>query len=341
MKVAIVTTTIHVPEVIALHHEFYPDAVYFISGDAKTPNREIREFLKAIPNCYYYSPEDQKALDYQCSDLLGWNTVQRRNIALLEAMKYDVDIIIVIDDDNIPVNKDHIPLMIDLISNPFSGLQVSSENNWIDTGRFLQPRVIMRGVPFCKKDAGYTYSSVIQKKIGIVAGLSIGDPDINAAEWLVNPPFVTNAHETLNPVLLLDKNSFAPFNSQNTAYCKELFPLAFVIPFIGKYNDIWSSYIAEKILRQFDYSVAFGRPFSFQARNKHNYIQDLKIELLGIEYTENFCQILNDIDLNMSDVTSCLRQIFTSLKGYNFFPNEAVEAGLAWCSDVSNILQSQ
>jgi hypothetical protein len=341
MKVAIVTTTIYVPKVIALHHEFYPDAVYFISGDIKTPNREIREFLKTIPNGFYYSPEDQKALGYQCSDLIGWNTTLRRNIALLEAIKWDADIIVVIDDDNIPVNKNHVPLMVDLLSNPFSGLQVSSDNNWIDTGRFLLPRVIMRGMPFCRKEGVYTYSSVIREKIGIVAGLSVGDPDINAAEWLVNPPFVTNAHDILNPVLLLDKQAFAPFNSQNTAYSKELSPLAFVVPFIGRYEDIWSSYIAKRILKQFDYYVAFGRPFSFQARNAHDYVYDLKTEMLGIEHTENFCHALNDIEITMPDITSCLRQIFTSLQDYKFFPNEAAEAGLVWCSDVAGILQSQ
>jgi hypothetical protein len=286
---------------------------------------------------HYYSPEDQEALGYACSEIIGWNSIQRRNIAMLEAIKGGADVIVLIDDDNIPMTRDHIPAMGKLLETPFSGCMVSSDNRWVDSGRFLVPPVIMRGLDWTKKDGKLKFHPVVQKKIGLVAGLSLGDPDINASEWLVKAPYVSNSHELLNTGFLVSPDAWAPFNSQNTAWQRELFPLMFVIPFIGKYDDIWCSYIAERIMRETEFHVYFGKPFSLQARNVHNYIYDLTTEILGIEYTEKFCNILDSLTLRGEDVNARIGYIFKELKKTDFFPQKAAEAGIAWCKDIARI----
>jgi hypothetical protein len=337
MKVSIVTTTIHVPEVLALHSEYYSDASFYITGDKKTPENELRNFLKAIPNAHYYSPEEQEKLGYACSGLIGWNTIQRRNIALLEAIKAGSDVIVIIDDDNIPLSRGHVSDMCSLIDKPFSGCLVNSDNRWVDTGRFLVPGVIMRGLSWGKKNGALHYESAVRKDVGVVYGLSIGDPDINASEWLVKPPYVTGAWELMNPGLLVSKEAWCPFNSQNTAWRRELFPLMFLVPFVGKYDDIWGSYIAERIMRETQYYLYFGKPFSLQARNDHNYIHDLETEMLGIKYTQMLCDRLDEMAVTGSDVNAMLEAIFSRLSKQDFFPSKAAEAGLAWCKDIQKV----
>src|ERR1700684_3197168 len=100
MKTALITTTINVPHVLALYRKLGPDVRFFIAGDHKTPDKAY-QFVAELGDCYCILPDAQE--DWKCSALIGWNTVQRRNIALLEAVKWGADLIITIDDDNIPL----------------------------------------------------------------------------------------------------------------------------------------------------------------------------------------------------------------------------------------------
>ncbi|GHV13961.1 hypothetical protein FACS189491_09640 [Spirochaetia bacterium] len=335
MKIAIATTTIHISNVIALHQEYYPDAVIHIAGDRKTPHGQMRAFIKTLPNVRYYSPEDQQV--YACSEPIGWNKIMRRNLAILEAIKDGADVIVSIDDDNIPMTRNHIPAMGKLLELPFSGCILSSENHWLNPGIFLVPPVIIRGFDFDKKGGALIYETVVRKKVGVAAGLSLGDPDITAAEWLVNPPKVTGYHELLESGFVVSPDTWSPFNSQNTAWRRELAPLMFVIPFVGRYDDIWCCYIAERIMRETDFHIYFGKPFSLQSRVAHNYISELALEMPGIKYTDQLCKFLDSLTLPHGDVNEKLKAIFTELKETDFFPQEASDAGIAWCEDITKV----
>src|ERR1700758_1270639 len=100
MKVALVTTTIFVPHVLRLYRRCDPDVRFFIAGDWKTP-LEANTLAGEIKNAWVIYPEMQR--EWKCSELIGWNCIQRRNIATLEALKWGADIIVFVDDDNIPV----------------------------------------------------------------------------------------------------------------------------------------------------------------------------------------------------------------------------------------------
>src|ERR1700721_1523424 len=105
-KVALITTTIFVPEVLQLYRAIGTNyfsipanlTKFFVAADEKTP-LEAYQFCADISDCEIYSPDRQKELGYECSPLLGWNCVQRRNIALLEALRWGADIIKTIDAD--------------------------------------------------------------------------------------------------------------------------------------------------------------------------------------------------------------------------------------------------
>ena len=88
MKVAIATTTINVPKLLELLHAHDPDVGIFVAGDLKTPEPQCADFVNKLgANAWYLSVETQKSLGYACSELIGWNCIQRRNIAKAEAQQ--------------------------------------------------------------------------------------------------------------------------------------------------------------------------------------------------------------------------------------------------------------
>ena len=106
MKLALITTTIYVPHALLRYRELNKEVMFFIAGDRKTPHQEVRRLVSTLGNAVYYSDTEQEKLGYRSSQVIGWNQVQRRNIALLEALKYGADIIITVDDDNVPLDID-------------------------------------------------------------------------------------------------------------------------------------------------------------------------------------------------------------------------------------------
>ena len=159
-----------------------------VIGDKKTPERETRDFVHALGNATYLSPEDQEKLRYKSSALIGWNSIQRRKIGFLEALKHGADIIISDDDDNIPMDKHYIEQFTSLLTNPYHGVSLTSPSGWVNIGEFLKPKIYHRGFPyeFRHKNLEYSLLPVANAHIGVAAGLWLGDPDIDAMERITN-----------------------------------------------------------------------------------------------------------------------------------------------------------
>lgn len=340
MKAILITTTIYVPEVLRVYRKFAPEVLFIIAGDKKTPHKEVRNLANELGNTLYLSDEEQEKLGYQSSAVIGWNKIMRRNIALLEAIKQKPDFIISIDDDNIPLENHYFEHFYKIFGTPFTGLMISSPNKWINVGEFLEPPVYHRGFPFDKRSfmKNFHFKPVFDKKIGVAAGLWLGDPDIDAMDRIVNKPLVLNVSEVLRGGFIVDNTNFTPFNSQNTAYRFELAPLMMVLVGVGRYDDIWASYIAERVLMETDYYVHFGQPFVWQERNPQNLWKNLKDELLGMEYTTQFCNDLLDIDIGEGSIIDKLYRIYSQLKTKSYIPPIVFELGEAWCRDLEKIL---
>jgi len=340
MKVALITTTIRVPEVLTLYREFNKEAMFFISGDRNAPHDEVRKLVARIGNAVYYSDSDQEKLGYKCCDLIGWNRIMRRNIALLEAIKYRSDIIISIDDDNIPLGRDYFDHFVKVLSQPFSGIQVASSDGWFNIGDYLVPHIYHRGFPYECRNKKHTYSvrHVRGEKIGVAAGLWFGDPDIDAMERIATHPEVHQVSEIIREGLCIDLEVFSPTNSQNTAYVAALAPLLMVWTGIGRYDDIWASYCAQRIMRTLGYHVYYGPPFVWQERNYQNLWQNLRDEIYGAENTFTYCQDLLKADVGEGEVVERLERIYEQLKEKKYLPPVVYELGKAWCEDVKKIL---
>jgi hypothetical protein len=345
MKLCLISTTVHSPKVYDLFRRFGPDVEIIVAGDCNTPHEKITALFSTLGNARYLDVAGQRRLGYACSELIGWNCIQRRNVALLEAIKSKADIIVTVDDDNIPIASDYFDHFRRIFSQPFSGLIADAKANgrvdqrWFDVGRLLVPPAIHRGFPSNLRhlDIGPILTPAIDAKVGVAAGLWMGAPDTDAPNRIVNQPVTYGWSEVLRAGVLVKPGCFAPFNSQNTAYTHELAPLMMVLPFVGRYDDIWASYIAERVMMERDEHVHFGPPLVWQERNAHDFVNDLSEEMLGLKYTQRFVQDLCGTDIGKGTPVTQMRRIFEKLDGCAYMPKQTVKVGLTWCDDVERI----
>jgi Reversibly glycosylated polypeptide len=339
MKIALITTTINIPKVLSLYRTFDESVEFFITGDKKTPHEEVRNFVRKLGNARYYAVEDQEKLGYRSSEIIGWNKIMRRNIALLEAVRSGADLIVTIDDDNIPCDANYFADFRRLFAAPFNGLMAAPESGWFDIGGLLTPTVFHRGFPYDRRgpDRGYRMSPVTGAKIGVAAGLWMGDPDIDAMQRLTNGPMVLSCSELIRSGLTVSPSCMTVFNSQNTAFLRALAPLLMVWISVGRYDDIWAAYVTQRIMREEDYAVHFGRPFVWQERNVQNLWNNLRDEVMGMETTPRFVRDLNDMELGGGGVLERLRALYRQLGKLDYIPKPCLDLGEAWCADFERI----
>ena len=338
MRTALITTTINVPRVLALYRKLGPDVRFFVTGDKKTP-QEAYDFCDSIPDCV--AGRETSQIGWKCSELIGWNQVERRNIALLEAIRWGADCVVTIDDDNIPIDGNYFKYFEDHLSiEPWFCVEASSPTGWFDPGTLLVPPVPHRGFPYAQK-AAPVFDSVVDARIGVAAGLCLGDPDIDAVTRIVNAPVVHSVSELARAGVVTDpRKTKTVFNTQNTAFIRDLAPAMFQPPGVGRFSDIYASLICQRVMRERGLYVHFGMPYVWQTRNEHNLINDLRLEIDGMANIEALAGILDAMQLPDHDVLAATRRIYSALQATatTIMPPIACQAALAFFDDMESIL---
>lgn len=300
MKKFIVLTTINAPTIATKKFISFQDWEVIIVGDKKTPHD-----LYTKLDCIYLTPEYQDQTYKEVSDIIGWNTIQRRNIGFIEAYKRGADIIATVDDDNIPYDNWGKEILI--------GKEIEcdcwdSELEVIDPLEATNNKDIWhRGYPIelIKDKNKITY--IGKKKITplIQANLWDGDPDIDAITRLTRKPLVK--FNNVQPFCL---NKISPFNSQNTLLAREVIPFYTVLPFIGRMDDIWGGYLIQK---KFKDALVYAEPTVYQDRNKQDLIRNLEKEIIGYRHTLDF---INNTTLDASFIPKETKEFYLSYQRY-------------------------
>lgn len=330
MKIALVTTTIHVPHVLRLYRRCDPDVRFFIATDHKTPV-QVADFCDEIGNAVHVKRGEP---EWKCSELIGWNTIQRRNIATLEAIKWGADIIISVDDDNAVVDRDYFADFERVFTHEFNGLAAAPRTKWWSAYH----TVPHRGFPHDEL-IDVAFAPVVGLRVGVAEGLCLGDPDVDAYTRMSQHPESWRVGEASRAgYVVLPTEPWTTFNSQSTAIVRELAPAFFMLPGVGRYDDIFCSLIMQRIMRETAHVTHFGRPFVWQQRNQHDLIKDLKAEIFGMEHVKEFADWLDGLDLGQAPVVNQVKLIFAKMRDLPWMPTQTVEAGLAWIEDVGGIL---
>jgi hypothetical protein len=331
MKTACVTTTIRVPVAMRVLAAFDPNVRFFVSGDRKSPHGEIIQLCGQVGNAEYlydgvphpYAPHDSTC---------------RRNLALLAALKWGADVIVLWDDDNLGISNGHFHSFTWRLEYPFHGLQTTGP--WFDPGSLTLPPVHHRGFPHAHRDVPSVLRPVTGAKVGVAAGLWLGDPDVSAITRIATAPYVHGIAEIARAGVVVDpRSTWTVWNSQNTSFIRELAPAMMMIPGIGRYEDIWASMVCQRVMREKGYVAHFGLPLVHQQRNLHDLHNDLELELFGEKHTLAFAEFLDGVILPSTDsVLDSVLHIYAAMDKLDWMPLEARNAGLAWCDDVEKVL---
>lgn len=278
----IVTTTINSPTEATMKFLQKKEWKMIIVGDQKTPHAAYRELEKLYPQLHYMDPQEQHLLYPRLSEAIGWNKIMRRNLGFCYAYTAGATLIASIDDDNIPYEEwgtdIHVGKEITLDcwsaeNGVFDPLSVTNANYMWHRG-YPSELIPTRG--------NIKYLGRVKREILIQADLWDGVPDVDAMNRIIHNPRIK-----LHVDGPFCSNELAPFNSQNTFLHRDVIPYYMVLPYAGRMDDIWGSYIVQKL---FPRSLMFNKPTVYQERHEphHRNMKDLKDETLGYEYTLKF-----------------------------------------------------
>jgi hypothetical protein len=267
----IIITTIFPPTEAVIKFSEMSNYTLVVVGDKKTPADWGCE------NTTYISIESQKNFGYELAKLLPYNHYCRKMIGYLYAISHEAEIIIDADDDNIPKTAWGFPAF----KGSFSF--IPENMGFVNTyALFTEQTIWPRGLPlnYINKSFEYikglkTYEKVTN--IGIWQGLADKNPDVDAIYRLTSDKecFFNEA-----PPVVLGHGTVTPFNTQNTAIRKELYPLLYLPTSVTfRFTDILRGFIAQPIMWLYDYHLGFTNATVIQERNPHDYFKDFESEM--------------------------------------------------------------
>lgn len=223
-----------------------------------------------------------------------------RSYGFWKAYQKGADIIITIDDDCYPAEKDFVKKHI-------SNLDFKVPYGWINT--YPNPDYLFT--------RGFPYSVRNKIPVMISHGLWSGSLDLDAKTEI-------NLKNSLNEKIynnfrqIIPKGYFYPMCSMNMAFRKNITPLMF-FPMMGqnlngkkwkydRYDDIWAGIFSKKIMDHLGMSVVSGSPF-VEHRKKSNIKNNLEKEILGMKINESLWKSVNEVKLTKNDPKLCYLEL--------------------------------
>jgi hypothetical protein len=338
VKTTIVTTTINIPKLLSQYAEnarYYghKEVDFVVIGDRKSP-AGTAEFCQTLtqyyPCCYLDIPAQQKYLDRfpELWTHLRFDSIQRRNIGLLLAYENGADTVITIDDDNFVLNQDFVGLH-SVVGTVRELPTYGSTSGFFDVCSFLEVddnvRFYHRGYPQKERWTTSAFFSNYpdRRRVAVNAGFWLDNPDIDALTRMERQPVVRGYKAHWPGNIALQPGTWSPFNSQNTALMRWLLPAYFLSPYIGRYDDIWASYVIARIAQHLGDVISFGDPLVRQERNPHDMWKDLDVERNGMILTDDFCEALRAVPLSGTTYHECFGELAEKL-------GEAWNVGPKW-----------
>lgn len=271
MSKYIVITTINQPSEAVRRFSELPDYRVVVVGDRKTPAEwycENVDFLAASGPC-----TDSFALGSR----LPFNSYARKNLGYLYAIRSGAEAIVDTDDDNIPKPDWEFP--------PFDGVfeQSQPDLGFVNVYKsYTDAHIWPRGFPLDlinTKSRWLTRDGVSSTpvKVGVWQGLVDQDPDVDAIYRLVVGEPCTFSK---GAPIVLASGTTCPFNSQNTIFAREVFPLLYLPSSVSmRFTDILRGLVAQPILWRHGCALGFTGPTALQVRNPHDYLDDFRLEV--------------------------------------------------------------
>jgi len=350
MKAALVLTTINVPKLLYGYAENFEkwgraDAVSMIViGDRKTPpeaGQVVAEIAARGMDARYLDVPAQEGWLKRFPDLaaiIPYDSDNRRNIGHLVAAESGAEVIIALDDDNYVTGEDYLAAH-NIVGGRHRLPTVSASSGWYNVCEMLEldpPRTVFpRGFPYSRRWQQNTNTvSVAEGRVVVNAGLWLRDPDVDAVTRLNGP---VTAVRLLQERLMLAPGTYAPINTQNTAFHRDALPCFYYVRMgaliggllLDRYGDIFCGLYARKVIDAVGDRVVFGVPATDHRRNVHSLFRDLRQELEGMVLVDVLATILEDVQLDSTSYDEAYLEL-----------SEAVERAILERRDLSEPVKS-
>lgn len=260
---------------------------FIIAGDSKSPPDFHLDGAK------FLSIAAQKAMGTY-GEICPERTYARKNLAYLQAIRNQAPWIIETDDDNLPGPGFWLPRIREVTG------RCESRRGWVNAYRFFSDVFIYpRGYPIDRAlpdwQLGLPATSPCTSACPIQQGLADDNPDVDAIWRMLHPLPVKFRNEE---PLLLDEGCWCSFNSQNTVFFPEVYPLLYLPATCSfRMTDIWRSFIAQRILWTCGWRLSFHSPTVSQERNEHILLRDFEDEISGYLGNQKIIDLLESLDL--------------------------------------------
>jgi hypothetical protein len=296
-----------------------------VVGDRKSP-ADWR-----CPGATFLSVRDQEGMDGRLSRVLPFNHYCRKMLGYVHAYREGAEVIIDTDDDNIPSPGWAFPA--------FSGQidAVAPGRGFVNVYSLFTDQVIWpRGLPLScilspHSRVAEEQVSPVAAKVGVWQGLADGDPDVDAVYRLcLNQPCVFRPRQPI----VLSPGTVCPFNSQNTAFCENLFPLMYLPAHVTfRFTDILRSLVAQPIMWEYGYRLGFSKATVRQVRNAHDYFKDFQSEIPMYLHAERVVEIVGGA-IGRGSIADRMVSAYEALCRASIVPAQELEVLAAWLADI-------
>jgi len=301
---------------------------FILIGDTKSP------VGFNLNGCDFYSVERQKSLGFELAKALPFKHYARKNLGYLIAISKGAEVIIETDDDNIPFSDFWNERTKQ--SNAF----LLNNKGWVNVYKyFTDANIWPRG--FALEHLQNDLPELENKNLidcPIQQGLADENPDVDAIYRLILPlPLTFNKSESV----ALGDNSFCPFNSQNTTWFKEAFPLLYLPSYCSfRMTDIWRSFVAQRVAWTCGWSILFHNSTVWQQRNDHNLMIDFRDEISGYTNNDKIYNSLKELKLKegIQNIPVNMKVCYQKLIEMNLVDEKEMNLLDSWFKDIEHYL---
>ncbi len=291
-----------------------------------------------LPGVTFLSLEAQCRSGFRLASLLPIGHYARKNIGYLQAIANQAPCLYETDDDNAPLPDWH-----PRESTYRNGRTVPrTHSRWLNAyGYFTSQYIWPRGFPLDEVRHQPSITELVKGDVSapVQQALVNRAPDVDAV-WRLLFGHELDFDRGV-PALYLTAGNWCPFNSQNTWWWPEAYPLMYLPSFCSfRMCDIWRSFIALRCLWAMNAGILFLPADSFQERNAHRLMKDFDDEIPGYLGNKGFVRVLEETELESGSsgaTVGNLRRCYQALIGASFFPPDELPLVDAWVEDLRAI----
>ena len=305
------------------------DWEFIVSGDTISPD------IKA-EGITFLDVKSQMDSGFSYAKKAPFRNYCRKNVGYLHAIKNGATRIIETDDDNFPKEGFFKPFEKNVNARKIT------QSGWVNAYRYFTENDNIWPRGFSLSDVKRKidkYESLKDEALycPVQNGLVDNDPDIDALyRILFTIPFNFEHKERK---VSYGKGSWCSFNTQNTVFYKEVFPLMYQ-PATPQFReaDILRSLVVQRILWENNANVLFYSPTVWQERNEHDLMDDLKQETRLYAYIKDVAKELEDLEIKSGEefFQENMVKCYEVYKKYNFVNNLEFQLIDAWFKDLSS-----